>query len=477
MNNNGYKEQKNKRIACVMPPYFRLIESKNNRLTPAMHYVAECLDKLGYEVTLINGDYSNGTYADRISMNKNSWLFQRKYMEKHPAYDEVIEILKEFKPHFVFISAGDVLLPTVEISNPDTCIFMAEKIKKEISEDIVCVGYGHLLKYVMGSELDIFDAVITCEAEGVLEDIIENNLRGMIDNYWLNNMDDLPVLTDKYLYYDAEPNDWDYIMSMRGCYNSCSFCLQPSLRCKKVSMMSPERFSNEIIYRIENFHIYDFYISDLMFLAENIKRTDRMLELFSDIKNKYPHFSWRAEYRVDMINNTGFLEKLKMAGCRHIKFGVEMMNDKMLEKINKGITVSQIERAFELTKEVGISRTAYILLGCPGFKDKDYQEMWIRFKNLNADNYVVNINVPYMGTKLYDIMKERIIDYGLFKNGEEGYIHVSKIMQKFWEISDETVNMYFMLKGAKEDQIYREYKRKIVNEKIYQKTGKIEYMM
>ncbi len=231
-------------------------------------------------------------------------------------------------------------------------------------------------------------------------------------------------------------------------------------------MMPPQRFAEEILYRIQKFGIYDFYISDLVFMQENMQRTEKMIELLIEIKQKYPDFSWRAEYR---------LQQLKRSGCRHIKFGVEMMNEEMLKKMNKGITIQQIEKAFQMTKKAGISRTAYILLGCPGFEDKDYQEMWLKFKKLNADNYVVNICVPYMGTQLYTMMEDKLSKCGLFQNGEEGYIHVSKIMQEFWKISDETMDMYFLLAGSKEDQIHRDYRRKIVDKRAYDKTGKIAY--
>lgn len=35
-------------------------------------------------------------------------------------------------------------------------------------------------------------------------------------------------------------------------------------------MMSPQRFAEEILYRIQKFGIYDFYISDLVFMQENM---------------------------------------------------------------------------------------------------------------------------------------------------------------------------------------------------------------
>ena len=78
----------NKRVACVVPPYYRLIESKNNRLMPALHYVAEILYRRGHETVFINGDYGDEAveYSDRYSMLKNSWLFQERYDNGHVSY-------------------------------------------------------------------------------------------------------------------------------------------------------------------------------------------------------------------------------------------------------------------------------------------------------------------------------------------------------------------------------------------------------
>ena len=81
---------KKHRIACVIPPYYRLIGSKNNRLTPAMHYVAEVLHNKGHEVCFINGDFADDTvsYADRISLAENNWLFKRENLPFNPALED-----------------------------------------------------------------------------------------------------------------------------------------------------------------------------------------------------------------------------------------------------------------------------------------------------------------------------------------------------------------------------------------------------
>lgn len=470
--------QELKRIACVIPPFYRLIESKNNRIEPAMHYVAEILHRSGHEVVYINGDYGDAgiDYAERYSITCNNWLFEERYKNGHSSYDNIIDILKEFKPDFVFISAGNILMPTVETGSSQSCAIVAEKIKCEISKDIVCIGYGHLLKYASEDIKNKLDVIITSEAEVFLKDIVEGGVTGELPLSWCENLDDLPILTGDYMYYDTQIKDWDYIMSMRGCPGSCTFCQQPTLRGGHISTMSPERFIRELRYRINKIGIVGFYFTDMIFCPGNTPRTLEMLERLCCLKEEYPDFNWWSEMRVDNILNDERLKLLKRSGCRHIKFGVEMADQRMLNTVKKNITMEEIQRTFQLLKNHEISKTVYVLLGCPGFNDSDYRNMWHVFNELKADNYVININVPYIGTELYEQVKDKLHDYGIFNDGEESFIHTSLIMKEFWGISDETLDMYFSLQGKKDDSVTRNYISKIVDKAYYDKTREIRYI-
>ncbi|BCJ94839.1 hypothetical protein acsn021_24080 [Anaerocolumna cellulosilytica] len=473
MNNN-----ERKRVACVVPPFYRLIESKNNRLAPAMHYIAEILYRRGHEVIFINGDYIDNTvdYAERLSMTLNSWLFNERYKNGHVSYDEIIKILSDFKPDFVFLSAGDVLMPTVEIGSTQSCAFLAKKIKNELRSDIVCIGYGHLLKHAKEHELESLDVVISGEGEAAAIKIVENNLRGEVPIEWCKNLDDLPILTGDYLYYKPQKEDWDYIMSMRGCPNRCAFCHQPGMRGFNVSSMSPERFVRELRYRIETIGLKGFYFSDMNFVPGADTRTVEMLQRLKNVKNDYQDFNWWAEARVDTLTKEEIVKMMKDSGCRHLKFGVEMADQEMLNAVKKGISLKEVEHAFHIASEYGIERTAYVLLGCPGFTDEDYKNMWEFFYKINADNYVINICVPYLGTELHEQVKDKLNDFGIYKDGEESFIHTSLIMKDFWGISDDTLDMYFSLQGKKDDSKLRRYIRKIVDKSSYETNQTIKYI-
>ena len=467
----------NKRVACVVPPYYRLIESKNNRLMPALHYVAEILYRRGHETVFINGDYGDEAveYSDRYSMLKNSWLFQERYANGHVSYDNVIHILKDFRPDVVFLSAGDPLIPTVETGSAQSCGILAKRIKQEISESIVCVGYGHLLKYATKKDTEFLDTIITGEAADYAVGIVEDNIRGVLTEKWYGSMDDLPILTDKYLFYPTEPADWDYILSSRGCPNGCRFCYQPVLRKGRVDCKSGEKFVKEIEYRIKEHGTEGFYISDMIFSSGEEEDVEKKISLLQSIKQRYPRFHWWAEFHVKGVQSLELIQKLKDCGCVHMKFGVEMGNQDMLDTMNKNITLEEIRRAFEITKQVGVKRTAYVLLGCPGFSDNDYRDMWMFFWDLHADNYVINITVPYVGTLLYCDVKKQLNGKKLYESGEEGGIHVSKKTQEFWGISDETLDKYFSLEGIKDDSKYRKYHRKIVDRHYFMEHKKVVF--
>lgn len=462
-------------IVCIIPPYYRLIESKNNRVSPAMHYAAQTLAQNGFPVTLINGDYAdqNTSYCDRYSMYCNNWLFEERYREGFKAFDETVQKALKYNPSIVIIGAGDVLLPTVEMGNGQSCAAIAAGIKRQ-DRSIKCIGYGHMLKYTAPRYLQELDVIITSECEDILVDVITNKTEGLIHDHWVSNLDCLPILTTDYIAQEINKYDFDYIMSMRGCQYKCRFCLQPGMR-KQIGRLSVEHFRNDLLYRIHHLGLTTFYFSDMVFLSKKDPRKKEMLSMLCEIKKAFPSFRWCCEERTDSMSEEDYL-LWKMAGCFHIKYGVEALDQKILNALGKHTKFEHAQQAFARSKKAGLQTTAYILLGCPGFTDKDYREMLQLFHELDADNYVVNISVPYCGTQLNQQLQHQLKEGSPYYNSEEGFFHLSDQMSQLWGISPETLRRYFDLRTKKEDRSYRQYTRKIVDPQIYFSEHRIEYM-
>lgn len=453
-----------KKILLVIPPFFRLVESQNRRVSPAMHYLAQVLHNRGHDARLLNADHNekNPNYADWESILENHWAIDERIQNGHESFDEVRAYLREFKPEFVVIMAGDILIPTTDFGSVK-CAFKVLDIVEEECPEAITVAYGHQFIWSDRYDLNRFNGVIRGEGEEEISKIIEEGTRGYNGASWLSDMETLPMLNQEPLIRKIDPADFDFIMSMRGCSFSCTYCYQPVLRGKNVRMMSSQRFVDEVKYRFEN-GTKRLYFADMIFAPQ----PKRALEISRLLKEQVPGVEWHAEARVDTLKPE-IAEAFKDAGCKHIKFGVEMMDERMLKEVHKGTNIAKIKKAFEIAKNAGLETTAYVLLGCNGFTDDDYVGMFSKFEDLKATNYVINVSVPSVGTKLYEQVQDKLKRAGLFLNGEEGYNHLADKMIAFWGISKDTLDMYFRLnkKGKKDDSHIRRYERRILERKQY----------
>lgn len=448
-----------KKILLVIPPFFRLVESQNRRISPAMHYLTQVLFDKGHDARLLNADHNPNTdeYADWKSVLENHWLIDNRIENGHESFDEVAEYAKEFKPDFIAIMAGDILIPTTDFGSVKCAFKMLESLK-EACPSAVTIAYGHQFIWADRYDLNQFDCVIKGEGEAEILKIVEEGKRGFNGTSWFDDMDKLPLLTLEPLVRKIEPKDFDFIMSMRGCPFNCTFCYQPVLRGKNTRCMSNQKFIDELKYR-KSLGTERFYFADMIFAPQ----PKRAMELCQMMIDQVPGIEWHAEARVDTLK-PDMAAMFKKAGCKHVKFGVEMMDERMLKEVRKGTTIEKITKAFHIAKEAGLETTAYVLLGCPGFTDADYIAMLPKFVELQATNYVINVSVPSVGTKLFAQIEPELKNAHLFLDGEEGFNHLADKMIKFWGISKETLNAYFELneKGTKDDSHIRKYKRKIL---------------
>ena len=97
---------------------------------------------------------------------------------------------------------------------------------------------------------------------------------------------------------------------------------------------------------------------------------------------------------------------MKKAGCWCIFFGIESLDQEILDAINKKITVEKISSAFKWTREAGIEIRANLILGLPKETPQKVKESLKVLCKLNPDYVKFNILTPYPGTAIYREIKE-----------------------------------------------------------------------
>ena len=154
---------------------------------------------------------------------------------------------------------------------------------------------------------------------------------------------------------------WRKLVMARGCYwRKCAFC--------DVRLPYIGRFRMPDAAQIAD--AAERLGGDIHFVDEAMPPA--LVEKFSrELIRRKIRCSWWGNVRFD----SGFTPKLARlmakAGCVAVTGGLECANDRLLELMNKGITLDSARRALEAFRDAGIMVHAYLMYGFPTETEKE----------------------------------------------------------------------------------------------------------
>jgi len=191
------------------------------------------------------------------------------------------------------------------------------------------------------------------------------------------------------------------VITSRGCPYNCIFCTTPKIW-GKWRTRSVKNVTEEILLLCEKYRVSQIFFKDDEFTV-NREKVEGICDFI--IENNLD-IIWECLGRVNDVDDR-ILEKMYKAGCRAISFGVETGYEEGLKRVRKGITLDQVRSAVDLTKKHGIMAITSFMLGFP-WDGAEEMKKTIKFvRTLNSDITEFNMLVPYLGTDMYELIKER----------------------------------------------------------------------
>jgi radical SAM superfamily enzyme YgiQ (UPF0313 family) len=102
---------------------------------------------------------------------------------------------------------------------------------------------------------------------------------------------------------------------------------------------------------------------------------------------------------------------LRDSNCAQINVGCESGSPKILKAMHKSATIEAIENVFKWSRDYGIERRAFFLLGMPEETEEDIKLTDELVERIAPDYFGITILCPYPGSDYYDINKYRDIDW------------------------------------------------------------------
>jgi len=196
------------------------------------------------------------------------------------------------------------------------------------------------------------------------------------------------------------------LVTSRGCPGQCIFC-DRSMFGNNVSFYSASYVMAMIKNLYQNYGIREIQFRDDNFVA--IKK--RLMELCNLLITEKLDIVWTCMGRADMINPE-MLNMMKRAGCWQIWYGIESGSQKVLDVINKKITLEEIKKAVLETEKAGIEPCATFIIGHPT-ETEDSINATIKFSlSLPLKEAHFSFMTPFPGSLLY----EKAGEFGTFNN-------------------------------------------------------------
>lgn len=202
--------------------------------------------------------------------------------------------------------------------------------------------------------------------------------------------------------YKTKNNRYATIITARGCPFHCNFCGVKNMWGNKVRYRSSTDVLGEIKHLSEQYKVSFLYFFDDTFTTNR----KRVIELCWGIREIDPDIKWACFSRVNLLDED-LLYIMKECGCVELQLGVESGNDKILEKIKKGITKEEAVKAFALTKKVGINTKGFFMIGNEGETEKSVNDTINFALKLDPTYGFFSVLIPFPGLPAYDNLHKK----------------------------------------------------------------------
>lgn len=196
------------------------------------------------------------------------------------------------------------------------------------------------------------------------------------------------------------------VLASRGCPFNCVYCYR--IYGRNVRRRSPQAIVNELKELVRRFDIKYSGFPDDLFTSDR----EFVMETCRLIRRELPDLKWSCLGRVNTVDRE-MLEAMRDAGCDWISYGIESGSDRMLKRMNRGVSAQQCLEAIHLTESVGIHAEGSFIIGMFGETRDSVKETveFCRRADITAPMLFVT---PYPGTAIF----QEAMDKGLITDLE-----------------------------------------------------------
>jgi anaerobic magnesium-protoporphyrin IX monomethyl ester cyclase len=223
----------------------------------------------------------------------------------------------------------------------------------------------------------------------------------------IRNLDELPIPAWDLVDMERYLTSWERatgerraaVLTSRGCPFDCSWCSKPTFG-RTFRQQSPERVLEELRALRSRYRV------DYVRFCDDVFGISRpwLERLLAGMMKERLGLKFECLARVDLLK-PDLLATMRAAGLERVYVGVESGSQKMLDLMNRGTKLHQVERTADALRRAGVRQFWFLMLGYPGETEEDIEATFQLFRRFSPEEYSVSIAVPIPGTRFHEKVK------------------------------------------------------------------------
>jgi radical SAM superfamily enzyme YgiQ (UPF0313 family) len=196
------------------------------------------------------------------------------------------------------------------------------------------------------------------------------------------------------------------VITARGCPYHCAWCSH-SVYGKTHRRRSPRGVVDEIEW------IRGRYNPDMLWIADDVFTIHHgwIREYAAEMNRRGLHIPFECITRADRLN-PAMAQTLAELGCFRVWIGSESGSQRVLDAMQRGVTVQQVRDAVALSKKHGIQTGMFLMWGYEGEEIADIEATVEHVKQCRPDVFFTTVAYPIKGTPYYEQVEPRLVNIG-----------------------------------------------------------------
>jgi len=297
----------------------------------------------------------------------------------------------------------------VILGGPESANYCAEYLAA--GADVIVLGEGELtleelIPVLVSGDLARLAAVNGIVFRDASGQLVRTNARAQV-----HDLDSLPFPDREAIDHERYLDAWRThhgassinLITARGCPYRCNWCSH-AVYGYTHRRRSPARVAEEVAWIIERYNPDQLWYADDVFTISH----PWLQQYRTELAQRGIHRPFETITRADRLLTDQAVEALRDLGCYRVWIGSESGSQRILDAMERGVTVEQVQRAVALAQKHGIGVGMFLMWGYEGEEIEDIAATVEHVKRTNPEVFFTTVSYPIKGTPYFDLVSDRV---------------------------------------------------------------------